>query len=83
MADPGGMRCQELTELVTDYFERALSPVERARFEEHLGACGGCRAYLDQMRRTIQLVGTLTDDDIPADASERLLRAYRAWKRSL
>ena len=69
--------------MVTDYFERVLSPVERAHFEEHLGSCGGCRTYLDQMRRTIQLTGTLTDNDIPADASERLLRAYRAWKRTL
>ena len=50
------MSCQELVELVTDYLEGALEPDERARFEEHLAECAGCRAYLAQMRSTLRLV---------------------------
>jgi anti-sigma factor RsiW len=40
------LSCQELVELVTDYLEGALSPVDAARFEDHIGRCTGCAAYL-------------------------------------
>ncbi len=51
--------CQELVELVTLYLEGGLGPDERARFEAHLQICDECRAYLDQIRRTIWLLGRL------------------------
>ena len=50
------MSCQELVELVTDYLEGALAADDRARFEEHLGECAGCRAYLAQMQSALRLV---------------------------
>lgn len=83
MADPDGitLSCQQLVELVTDYFEGALSPAERARFEAHLGVCSGCRGYLDQLQRTMRLLGTLTEENIPGDARDHLLRVFRDWKR--
>ena len=81
MAIPDALSCQELIELVTDYVEGTLSPSERARFERHLNACTDCHNYLGQMRWTIQLVGALTEQDLSADARERLLRAFRHWKR--
>ena len=55
------LTCRELVELVTDYAEDALSPEQRARFEAHVAACEGCRRYLDQYRRTIDLVRQLGD----------------------
>ena len=45
-----------------------------------LGTCGGCRNYLDQMRQTIRLVGSLSEDALPMDTQEELLRAFRGWK---
>lgn len=53
------MSCQEFVELVTDYLEDALSPAERARFEEHLRECHWCTRYVEQMRVTIRVVGRL------------------------
>ena len=47
------LSCQELVELVTDYLEGALPEAERIRFDDHLGGCDGCSAYLSQMRATI------------------------------
>jgi anti-sigma factor RsiW len=73
------LTCQELVELVSDYLEGALSPVERARFEQHISRCDGCATYLDQMKRTIALVGTLTEETVDPPARDTLLRAFRDW----
>ena len=74
------MTCQELVELVTDYLEGALAPAERERFEQHLEGCQGCRAYLAQMRCTIQTAARLTEDSLPAEAKEELLGLFRRWQ---
>ena len=74
------MTCSELVEVITDYLEETLSPPERARFEDHLEACEGCRAYLDQMHLTIQATGRLRETSIPLQAKETLLEAFKAFK---
>jgi anti-sigma factor RsiW len=76
------LSCRELVELVTAYLEAALEPPARARFEQHLAECPGCQAYVEQMRTTIHLLGTLTEDSIEPEASEALLSVFRDWKRS-
>jgi anti-sigma factor RsiW len=75
------MTCKELVELVTEYLEGALSPEERERFEAHLADCQGCTTYFDQMRQTITLVGSLTEETIPTEASNQLLLIFRDWKK--
>jgi anti-sigma factor RsiW len=76
------MTCQELVEIITDYLEGKLPAVERARFDVHLASCDGCRTYLDQMRQTIRLVGSLSDEDLSNTARTKLLDVFRGWKRS-
>ena len=75
------MPCRELVELVTDYLEDRLSPRDRARFEAHLADCDACRAYLDQFRQTIRVLGRLPEESLSDDARERLLAAFRGWTR--
>ena len=78
--DTQALSCQELVELVTDYVEGVLGAGELARFEEHLAACAKCRAYLKQLRQTIELTGSLTVDDLTPEAEETLLDAFRTWR---
>jgi anti-sigma factor RsiW len=75
------LTCRELVELVTDYLEGGLSPSDRARFDEHLAACEGCTAYLDQMRRTLGLVGRLSERSVSVEAREALRGAFGDWRR--
>src|SRR4051812_12125459 len=75
------LTCKELVELVTDYLEGALSPADRARFEEHLSMCTGCRNYVEQLRDTLRLVGTLTEDHLSPRVRDDLLGAFRTWRR--
>jgi predicted anti-sigma-YlaC factor YlaD len=73
------LSCQELVELVTDYLEGALSPVDAARFEDHIGRCGACSIYVKQMRQTIEVLGHLPVDAVTPEAERDLLEAFRGW----
>ena len=79
MTAPATIECRDLVELLTDYLEGAMPDPERMRLEEHLAGCEGCARYLEQMRITIRLTGMLTEDQVPAEAREALLGAFRGW----
>lgn len=72
--------CRELVEIVTDYLEDRLPPHDRHRFEEHLLSCSGCANYVEQMREVIRLTGRLRTEDVPLEARDELVRAFRSWK---
>ena len=74
--------CQEVVELVTDYLEGALPAEEATLFEQHVNFCDGCEWYLDQMRATIATLGRLGEEDVPTEARDRLLTAFRDWRRT-
>jgi anti-sigma factor RsiW len=80
--DTEALSCQELVELVTDYLEGALDERDLRAFEAHLAGCDGCTEYLDQIRTTIRLVGTITPKDLTEAAETVLLEAFRDWKRT-
>ena len=74
------LACIDAVELVTDYLEGALSPEDNARFEDHIGRCTGCAAYLEQIRETIELSGRLTPESLSPEAERTLLDAFRDWR---
>jgi anti-sigma factor RsiW len=82
MIDTEALSCQELVELVTDYLEGALAPADLQRFERHTAGCEHCTRYLEQLRMTIRLTGTLTRDDLVPEAENALLDAFRDWHRA-
>jgi anti-sigma factor ChrR (cupin superfamily) len=68
--------CREFVELVTEYLEGTLpEEVERA-IGTHLELCDPCVAYLEQMRATVRLLGTLPAPALPPAARDRLLDVY-------
>jgi len=73
------LRCRELVELVTDYFEGALSRADRRRFEAHVADCPGCAAHLDQLRAVHDRLGSLTPADVPAGTERVLRELFSAW----
>jgi hypothetical protein len=74
------MSCQQLVELVTDYFEGSLSWRQRRRFEKHIRGCFWCERYVEQMRVTIETVGKLEVDSISPEARDTLLAAFSDWR---
>lgn len=62
--------CREMSELVTDYLERALTLRDWLGARGHLLLCPACRRYYEQMRQTIRLLagGRLPPPDPAAEA---------------
>lgn len=73
------LTCQEMVELVTDYFEGSISWRDRRRFEAHLSGCDHCTEFLQQMRTTIALTGSIAGDDLSPARQDELLARFRQW----
>jgi anti-sigma factor RsiW len=74
---PKPLVCQEFVELVTDYFDEALSRRDRRRLEKHLKACEGCEAYLESIRVTVRTLSDLPPEPADPHVREHLLTAFR------
>jgi len=72
--------CQQAVELVTDYLEGALSRRDRRRFEAHLRSCPNCSAYVEQIKITIALAGSIESEDLTPEARADLTDLYRRWR---
>ena len=76
------LTCADVVRLITDYTEGRLTPAERRRFEEHISICPPCRSFLDQMRKTVERLGKLREEDVPPAMEQHLLDAFRDWSRN-
>jgi len=72
--------CIEVVELMTEYLEGSLSAADRARFEQHMTGCDGCRAYLAQLRTARMLMGRSAIEPVPEPMKAELMNAFRNWK---
>jgi|WetSurMetagenome_2_1015567.scaffolds.fasta_scaffold50900_2 anti-sigma factor RsiW len=67
--------CPEVIGLLVDYLEGRLSDETRLALEEHLAGCRNCEAYVASYRSTVDLLHSLTEDDLPPELHFRL-RAF-------
>ena len=74
--NPRDIACRELVELLTDYLEGVLTPDEVAAVDAHLADCEGCHTYLDQMRTTIDALGSVPVETLSDQACATLLDAF-------
>ena len=75
---PGGITCQEVVEIVTDYLDGALDPASVHKLEAHLQMCGPCVEYVNQVRTTTRLAAAARLEVHPDRAA--LLNAFRAFR---
>jgi predicted anti-sigma-YlaC factor YlaD len=69
--------CQEFVELITDYFEGALTPRTLCHVEEHLVMCDWCVTYLEQMEATVASLARLREPGA-SEPSQTLLSVLAA-----
>jgi len=70
-----------MSELVTDYLERAVSLGKRLDMWWHLYRCQACRRYYDQVRRTVGLFGSGAARPTESQTEETLVAAAREERR--
>ena len=75
--------CKDLVELVTEYIERTLRAEDVERIDRHLNLCGGCDAFVRQMRLTRETVAAFNVDVLPPATQESALALFRKWKSDL
>lgn len=69
------LSCRELSETATDYLEGTLSLRQRASVKMHLLMCKHCRAYVDQLAKTVALLKTGQAERSEPDP--RVIEAFR------
>jgi anti-sigma factor RsiW len=67
---------------LVDLAEGRLLPDERAQLEAHIDHCTRCSAELAQLGRQIELMRTDTAEDPPQPVIDRVLRLFRARKKT-
>lgn len=70
--------CDDVRRELSNYIEDDVTPELRARIEEHVSACPGCRAVYDGVRNVLTLVGSGEMIELPRGFSTRLFRRLQA-----
>jgi predicted anti-sigma-YlaC factor YlaD len=74
------LKCEQVVEMITDYLENVLPPVEMAALREHLATCDGCSAYLEQLNRTISAMRRRKELDTVDEGTEAtLVDLFHKW----
>ena len=66
------MTCREAIEVLADYLESTLTPVELEKLEAHLRECAPCRTYLASYKRTAELAAKVNRVEMPPEVRQRL-----------
>ena len=66
--------CAEVRRELSNYVENDVTPELRARIEQHVPSCSGCKAVYDGMRNVLKLVSTTEIIELPRGFSRRLYR---------
>lgn len=74
------MKCRDMAEIVTDYLEGALPLSAWAAARFHLALCDSCRRYVEQIRRTIRLLGEGPPPRPPANEGEIMASLPRSGR---
>jgi anti-sigma factor RsiW len=81
---PAALTCREFVELLYDYLLGGLGAQGTTVMNAHLAACPSCVAYLKTYEASIRM-GRLalapSDDPVPAEVPEALVRAVLAARR--
>jgi anti-sigma factor RsiW len=78
------MTCREFIEFLMQYLTGEVDPERRRLFEEHIGECEDCVAYMESYRTAVALGKRAYDDldaPLPSEVPEQLVRAVIAARK--
>jgi anti-sigma factor RsiW len=77
---PLQITCKEFVELVTAYEDGVLPEQDRSRFVSHSEQCPGCRAYLQQIRLTVEALRSVRQKAAEPENLDELARRFKHEK---
>lgn len=66
--------CEQVRAELSNYMDDDVTPQLRARIEEHVRQCRGCKALFDGVRNVLKLVNGVEVIELPPGFSQRLYR---------
>lgn len=69
----GEIDCGEVRRLSSDYIEEELPPKKLTQVQVHLKGCGPCRAFVDTLASTIDLIKRLPQVAAPSRFKQSIL----------
>jgi len=79
----GSGRCRKIFARLSEYLDGELDPQVCDRLEGHLADCPPCRAFLESLRRTVDMVGTQDAPVLDPATRERIVEEYRRLRDGL
>lgn len=64
--------CPRIVSLLSDYLDGRLPADVRTDLEQHLGGCAECATFVASFKSTVNLLQSLTEDDLPDELRLRL-----------
>ena len=73
----GPESCREMFARLSEYLDEELDPDLCGGVEAHLDGCPPCQAFLESLRRTIDLIGSLEAPALDRDTRRRIVADVR------
>jgi len=67
---------------LSEYIDGELDPAICTGIEDHVGDCPPCQAFLESLRRTVNLTRDLPDHELPEEMARDFIEAYRKVRES-
>jgi len=78
----GARECREIFSRLSEYLDGDLDPDVCSHLEAHMDDCPPCQAFLESLRRTVELTRDLPLPELPEELSRELVEAYRKMRAS-
>jgi anti-sigma factor RsiW len=69
------VECDQLADLLPEFFDGSLSEDQSDGVLEHLATCNACRLTVDELERVRTLAGEHGRLELPSDVKERIRRS--------
>ncbi len=70
----------EFKQLISAYFDEAVSPEEKAQVEAHIKECADCHAYWQDVQKLSSSLGSWTDETLSPDLEQGIRKTFNAYK---
>jgi RNA polymerase sigma-70 factor (ECF subfamily) len=75
--DHGSKQCKEIFAQLSEYLDGELDPGMCDRLDGHLKGCPPCEVFLESLKRTVGLVGSLESTVLDDDTRRKVVETYR------